>query len=234
MRRNHFRIHGRLLAAIFFLFASSAFAQSGSTDVMPEGRAYLTVGLSTHMEPHVEGGYQTYSTGFVYGVRRNVEAGVNFEAAHPLVPEQGFEFQPHVKWQFHSNETRGTAASVGAVLFAPSVRRTGTDTFGMIHGAFSKQFAGRFGPRLTSGAYVLLGSAPGGGSRAGMTVGFEQPLHRKVSFAADWIGGNNRFGFGVPSFTFSLPRGSQLTVGYGFGNQGRKNNELVVSYGMNL
>ncbi len=226
-----------LVTSQFFLgallmFAPHTFAQSASTDVMSEGQSYLEFGLNTHIEPHRDGGYQTYTSRFVRGLRRGLEAGVNVEVSQPLVADQGVELQPNLKWQFHNSETRGTAASFGIMLFVPTLRRKGTDTFGMIYGNFSKQIKGRFGPRLSAGAYSLWGRARGYGARLGPTLSYEQPLHRKVSFATGWTGGNNRFGFVTPSFTLTLSPKSQLSIGYGIGNEGRKNNELAVSYGL--
>lgn len=221
---------------IFFLFSAittiATLAQSSSTDVLPRGSFYVEVDFNTHPMRFRDGGYQTYASHLVFGVSRNLEAGVNLEFSNPITPDQGVELQPNIKWQFHNNESKGTAASIGGVLYLPVGRRAGTDTFGMLYGNFSKQLKGRFGPRFTAGAYLLPKFAKEAGARAGMTLNYEQPLTSKISFGIDWVGGNNRFGYVTPGVTFAVSRRSQLYVGFNMGNEGRGNNELGISYGI--
>src|SRR3989442_5402115 len=63
----------------------------------------------------------------VVGIARNVEAGVNVSFTHiDGEPAQPIEIQPNIKWQFYSNESNGTAASVGCILYAPMNHRAGT------------------------------------------------------------------------------------------------------------
>lgn len=226
--------YGLLFLALLCCCAGAR-AQSGSADVLPKGERYLEFDFNSHLEPHGEGGYQTYASRFVMGVGRGVEVGLNVEASDPVVEDQGVEFQPNIKWQFHNNESRGTTASVGAVLFVPGFRRAGTDKFGLVYADFSKQLRGRFGPSFTGGGYTVVGRAAGFGSRAGVKLGYAQPLHPKVSFNLDWwSGSNDRVGYVTPSFTFALSARSQLTAGYGVGNFGRKNNELALAYGFSF
>lgn len=83
------------------------------------------------------------------GAGRNLEAGINVsytrisdEASQPL------EVQPNIKWQFYSNEDRGTAAAVGCVLYAPVTHRTGTNTLGQCYAVTSKKLNGKYGRDL--------------------------------------------------------------------------------------
>ncbi|HKX31549.1 MAG TPA: hypothetical protein VJ302_27930 [Blastocatellia bacterium] len=221
------------LSTMLILLPGAAYGQSASTEVMPERRVYLEFDLNTHLEPHAEGGYQTYAPRVVYGLRKNVEIGLNLEASHPVVPDQGIELQPNVKWQFHNDETKGVAASVGAIVFVPIIRRGGTDAFSMIYTNVSKQIQGDYGPKFTGGAFLVIGRQPGFGSKGGAIVGYSQPLHRRIGFDLTWwSSSNDRFGYATPSLSFRVTRKSQVTIGYAFGNVGRKNNELALAYGI--
>lgn len=135
-------------------------------------------------------------------------------------------------FQRYANEDNGVSAAAGGILYTPLTHRDGVDTFGLLYTVVSKKVKGAYGPRLTGGGYGLVGRANGNGSEGGVIVGYEQPLHRKVSFVADWLSGKNRFGYVTPGFSFALPRGSALYTGYSIGNFGRKNNALFVYYGI--
>ena len=93
---------------------------------------------------------------------------------------------------------------------------------------------GTYGPRLTGGAYGLLGLADGLGTQGGAIVGYEQPLGKKVTFLTDWFSGKNAFGYVTPGISITLPKNSLLNIGYSIGNQGRGNNALFVYYGITL
>jgi hypothetical protein len=147
-------------------------------------------------------------------------------------PDQPVELQPNVKYQFYSNEENGVSAAAGGILYAPVSHRAGTDTFGLLYTVVSKKVKGAYGPRLTGGGYGLVGRADGTGTLGGAIVGYEQPLHSKVNFVADWLSGKNRFGYVTPGLSFTLPHASALYAGYSIGNVGRKNNALFVYYGI--
>jgi hypothetical protein len=219
------------------LFDSTARAQSTlfnipSTDVVAEKHVYLEFDFVSHLEAHRDGGFQGYVPRAVYGVGRHVEVGANVAFLDTEAPGQPVEIQPNVKYQFYSNETNGVSAAAGAVLYAPVSHRAGTDTFGLVYTVVSKKVKGSYGPRLTGGGYGLVGRADGTGTLGGAVVGYEQPLHRRVSFVGDWLSGRNRFGYVTPGLSFALPHASALYAGYSVGNTGRRNNALFVYYGI--
>jgi hypothetical protein len=168
----------------------------------------------------------------VYGVGKRFEIGANFAFTDALAPNQPVEFQPNIKYQFYNNEENGVAAAVGGILYTPIAHRAGVDTFGLLYSTVSKKVKGNYGPRLTGGGYGLVGRANGNGNEGGAIAGYEQPLHRRVSFVADWFSGKNRFGYVTPGFAFTVSSNSLLYAGYSVGNQGRKNNALFVYYGI--
>ncbi len=225
------------LTATTLSASSTARAQSTlfnipSTDVVAEKHAYLEFDFVGHLERFADGGFHAYVPRAAFGVGKNVEVGTNVAFLRTATPGQPVELQPNVKYRFYNNESNGVAASVGGILYAPVAHRAGTDTFGLVYAVVSKKVKGDYGPRVTGGGYGLVGRAGGQGSEGGAILGYEQPLHRKVSFVADWLSGRNRFGYVTPGLSFALPRASALYAGYSAGNFGRKNNALFVYYGI--
>jgi hypothetical protein len=224
--------------ALTLCWANSAQAQSilsniPSTDTMPEGAKYVEFGFTSDFRSHAEGGFETYGVKTLYGVNKNLEVGATVSMADALESGQPVFVKPNVKWRFLNSEKTGVAASVGAMLFAPVTHANGVDTFGMVYAVASKKVHARYGPRFTGGAYGLVGRTSGSrGSEAGALVGFEQPLHRRLSFAADWYSGRNGFGYATPGFIFSLSKNTGGFVGYTIGNDGANKNRFVVSYGV--
>jgi hypothetical protein len=212
--------------------AQSTLFNIPSTDVVAPRKTYLEFDFISHLEPHDEGGFQACVPRAVFGVGRRWEAGVNVAFLDAEAPDQAVELQPNVKYQFYSNEDNGVTAAAGGILYTPIKNRAGVDTFGLVYTVVSKKVKGAYGPRLTGGGYGLLGRANGNGSEGGAIVGYEQPLHGRVNFVADWLSGRNRFGYVTPGLSFTLPRSSALYAGYSIGNFGRKNNALFVYYGI--
>lgn len=228
---------GCALLVVAFVYGQQTSAQSTlfnipSTDVVPAKKVYLEFDFISHLEPHDEGGFQAYVPRAVFGVGKRTEVGVNVAFADALAPDQPVELQPNVKYQFYSNEDNGVSAAAGGILYTPLANRAGVDTFGLLYTTVSKRVKGKYGPRLTGGGYGLVGRANGNGSEGGAIAGYEQPLHSKVNFVADWLSGRNRFGYVTPGLSFVTSSRSALYVGYSIGNQGRKNNALFVYYGI--
>lgn len=211
--------------------AQSTLFNIPSTDVVAKKKVYVEFDFISHLEPHDEGGFQAYIPRVVVGVGGDVEVGANVSFTDALAPDQPVEFQPNAKYRFYNNEGNGVAASVGGILYTPIANRAGVDTFGLLYTTVSKKVKGTYGPRLTGGGYGLVGRANGNGSEGGAIVGYEQPLHAKVNFVADWLSGKNRFGYVTPGLSFVTSSKSALYAGYSIGNQGRKNNALFVYYG---
>lgn len=227
------------LTLILFLFLSLAerlaVAQSTlmnvpSTDVVLSKKVYVEMDFLTNYAWQREGSFQTYIPRTVIGLPKNFEAGVNVSFTHVTGEDSPVEIQPNVKWQFYSNESNGTAAAVGCILYTPIMNRAGTDTLGQCYAVGSKQISGRFGPRFTGGGYVLMGAA-NERSKGGAIVGYEQPLAKRLSLIVDWFSGDNRFGYVSPGLSFATTKDSALTAGYAIANQGRGKNSLFVYYG---
>jgi len=222
-----------LVAANVRTLAQSTLFNIPSTDVVAKKKVYLEFDFISHLEAHDSSGFQAYVPRSVLGVGKRTEIGLNVSFLDALAPNQTIELQPNIKHQLYQNEGNGVTVATGGILYLPVANRTGTDTFGMIYTVVSKQVKASYGPRITGGAYGLVGRASGTGNSGGAIVGYEQPLVTgKVGFVADWLSGKNRFGYVTPGLSFTLPKSSLLYAGYSVGNQGRKNNALFVYYGI--
>ncbi len=229
------------LALLVFAFSGGlreAGAQSTlfnipSTDVVPEKKVYLEFDFLSHLESYDRGGFHAYVPRAVVGLGKKVEVGVNVAFTRNGQPNS-VEIQPNIKYQPYYSEKYGVAVATGAILYAPITRRTGTNTFVMTYGNISKQFKGSYAPRVTGGGYGLINRASGTGDKAGVIIGYEQPITSKVKFVADWFSGKNRFGYGTPGISITTGKTSALYAGYSIGNAGRRNNSLFVYWGITL
>jgi hypothetical protein len=234
MIRRFISLLPRQIFALTLLAAFSTLAVQGqtviintpSTDVIPEKKVYVEMDFLTHIDSHQNGGYQTYLPRVMYGVAKGLEIGFNVAATDALAPNQPVEVQPNIKWQFYSNEKHGIAFSGGAQGFFTVANRTGADNFGMLYTNASKKITGTYGPRFSGGGYRLVGRAVGNGSLGGAMVGYEQPLHKKVTWINDWFSGKNRFGYVSSGFSIVPNSKTSIGVSYIVGNQGRANNGL--------
>jgi hypothetical protein len=210
-------------------YAQSTLFNIPSTDVLPEKKVYLEFDFISHFEDHEDGGFQAYIPRGVVGLGKNIEVGLNVSFTDAFAPNQPVEIQPNIKWRFYNSDS--VAATAGAILYTPIANREGVDTFTLVYGNVSKKVSGKYGPRLTGGAYGLAGRADGLGTKGGAIVGYEQPMASRVAFVADWFSGKNRFGYVTPGLAFTLPKDSVFYAGYSIGNSGRKNNALFIYFG---
>jgi hypothetical protein len=212
------------------VLAQSSIFSVPSTDVLPPHTLYVEADYIAHPATYEKGGFHYFGPSIIYGVRRNLEIGLNAYMTRSGEPESA-ELQPNIKWQFYDNERTGIAVATGGMLFVPLTRRAGTSPKAMIYVTVSKQMKTKFGPRITTGAYSFAGRMAAGETRRGMLLGFEQPLHRKLIFVTDWYSGHNAYGYVAAGLGLTLPKKNALYVGYSMGNQGRGNNWLGIFYG---
>ncbi|HJU53447.1 MAG TPA: hypothetical protein VJ715_02705 [Pyrinomonadaceae bacterium] len=234
MRRHCLLVFGLLLIASL---AQSARAQSAifnvpTTDVLPAGELLVEADYITHPTSYESGGFQFFGPSLIYGVGKKMEVGLNFYYTKSSEPDAA-ELQPNFKWRFYEDETRGLAAAAGAVLFIPLKNRDSANTNALAYLTFSKKIKKEsYGPTFTTGAYSFVGRMDEGETRAGVLLGYEQPVvPDKLVFFADWFSGNNSFGYAASGLGIFLPKESYLYAGYSFGNQGRGNNWLGIYIG---
>ena len=127
---------------------------------------------------------------------------------------------------------RGLAAAVGGVLFIPLKNRDEANTNALLYFTFSKEIKKKYGPTFTTGAYSFVGRMGEGETRAGVMLGYEQPLvPDKLYYFADWYSGDNTFGYAASGLGVEFPKANYIYAGYSFGNQGRGNNWLGIYLG---
>jgi hypothetical protein len=224
-----------LLIVLIATFQQHVNAQSSifnvpTTDVLPPQKLYVEADYIAHPASYEKGGYHYFGPSIIYGVGRNLEVGLNAYYTRSSEPSM-MELQPNAKWQFYHDEERGFAAAAGGVLFIPLKNRTTTNTRALLYTTLSQQIKGKFGPRITTGIYSFVGPMEEGETRGGILLGYEQPLHSKLTFVTDWYSGHNSFGYAAAAIGISLPKEQFLYVGYSFGNQGRGNNWLGIFFG---
>ncbi|HXS00785.1 MAG TPA: hypothetical protein VN724_09445, partial [Pyrinomonadaceae bacterium] len=122
---------------------------------------------------------------------------------------------------------------VGDNLFIP-VRNRAYDAGNYVYTEISKTF--KTGTRITFGGYDFTRDVVASANRAGGQFGFEQPLNKKVTFAADWITGKHSAGYFTPGIIFKA--GSSVTgyAGYSIGNQNASggNHFFLLELGYNF
>jgi hypothetical protein len=210
--------------------AQSAIFNVPTTDVLPPQKLYVEADYIAHPASYEKGGYHYFGPSLIYGVGKNVEIGLNAYYTRALEPEAA-ELQPNIKWQFYNDERTGFAAAAGGILFIPITHRETTNTKAMFYATFSQQVKKKFGPRFTTGVYSFVGRMEEDETRAGILLGYEQPLHSRLSFFTDWYSGYNSVGYAAAGIGITFPKEQYLYAGYSFGNRGRGNNWLGIFFG---
>jgi hypothetical protein len=232
----------KVLAPVVLLVgAQAAMAQSTifnipTTDTVAKGKAYLEFDFLPQI-PHPDAAdrIDIYNPRLVVGLGPNLEVGANIAVHSPF--STSVFIQPNIKWRFFNNDPKGLASAAGVIQYTPVNNREGVPTFGLLYSEFSKKVkSGMYGPRFHGGVYgIVHGGDNWVGPKAGGIVGYEQPIHSKVSIVADWFSGKNAFGYFTPGVSFTLPESSVLNVGYSLGNDsyhGNDNRFLFVYYGV--
>jgi hypothetical protein len=235
-------LSGLFVALLIFATAQSAMAQSTifnipTTDTVSKGKGYFEFDWLAQAPGTDTNRAYIYNPRLIVGAPGNVEVGVNFPTTHYGGPSSTFGYiQPNLKWKYYSNDDAGVALAAGILWNTPLNKRDGQDSFGLIYGNFSKKVkSGSYGPRFTAGPYGVIGaniddpSKPisFSGPRAGAILGYEQPVHPKVSIVADWFSGKNNFGYFTPGVSITMPGNGLFNAGYSFGNNSFENSNEV-------
>jgi hypothetical protein len=241
--KNH-RTLAQLLFMISLAFCGRAMAQSTifnipTTDTVTKGKVYAEFDFLPQL-PGADGSRTyLYNPRLVVGAPGNVEFGVNFPIANIRISgdsaTSGY-VQPNVKWKLYHNDDAGVAVAVGALLNTPLNNRDVQDSWGLLYGLISKKIkAGDYGPRFTAGPYGIVsanqdpnrGSVSFLGPRAGVVLGYEQPVYKNISFVADWFSGKNNYGYFTPGISIALPGNGLFNAGYSFGNDSWEDSNAI-------
>jgi hypothetical protein len=228
-----------LFTALFITQFSLAAAQSSlfnipTTEVMGKGEVYVEADFDAHFAKYRNGGWQNYGFLAVYGIAKNTETGLNAYVVRTADGFEPVEIQPNFKYRIYTNESNGMTVSTGAIAYIPLSRQFKTDSVASVYALAGKKFKGDWTPRLTGGAYQLIGASRDSGSKRGFLLGIEQSVHSRVMLIADWNTGKNRFGYSAAGVGITLTKNSYLYSAYYFGNEGRGNNSLGIYYGFSF
>jgi hypothetical protein len=244
-------LSGLFVALLFVVTAQTAMAQSTifnipTTDTVAKGKGYFEFDFLAQAPGTGSTRVYVYNPRLVVGVSDKVEVGVNFLTPHSSggtycgtattsASTCGY-FQPNMKVKFYNNDDAGVALAAGILWHTPINQRAGQDSWGLIYTQVSKKVkSGNYGPRFHGGPYAAIGanqdvtSGPVSfaGRRAGVILGYEQPVHSRVSIVADWFSNKNYYGYFTPGVSVTLPASGLLNIGYSFGNDSFENSNAV-------
>jgi hypothetical protein len=220
--------------------AQSTIFNIPSTDTVAPGKVYFEFDYLWQLPKPDFGQFSVAAPRVVIGVTPALEVGANVAFSH--VNDGGGTttiFQPNAKYKFLSNDDSGLAATAGIIGY---MSNNGGDNFGQLYANVSKK--AKSGARVTGGIYVALScdACDGTSNKVGAILGYEQPITGKVSFVADFLSGENFWGYLTPGISITLPHSSLLNIGYsigynelkGDGDPNYRNNALFVYYGIVL
>jgi hypothetical protein len=262
-------LSGLFVALLFVVTAQTAMAQSTifnipSGDTVDKGKAYAEFDFLPQV-PGPDGGTglsrtYLYNPRLVVGGPHDTEFGVNFPTFHTGTGNAGCTstggtcayIEPNFKWKYYKNDDQGLAFVGGALLHQPLNGRStnavtgaqNNETWGLFYGDFTKKIkTGNYGPRFSAGPYVVADSGKSdfgpNAHRAGVILGYEQPVTKKISFVSDWYSGKNYYGYWTPGVSITLPANGLFNAGYSIGNDSwssttaaYKNRYLFLYYGV--
>ena len=232
------------------LMAQSTIFNIPTTDTVAQGKAYAEFDFLLQAPNSGFSRTYLYNPRLVVGAPGNLELGVNFPIYSTRASGDSASYgyiQPNAKWKLYSNEKQGIALAAGALLNTPLNNRSAQDSWGMLYGLVSKKVkSGNYGPRFHAGPYGIVSanqdSSKGPvsflGPRAGVVLGYEQPIQTRISIVADWYSGKNGLGYLTPGVSITLPGNGLFNAGYSVGNDSwedsnaTKNRYLFFYYGI--
>src|SRR6185369_2858210 len=205
-----------VVSVILFIPSANVNAQQTifnvpSTDVLDKGKVYAE--LDANLKA-TDAKFSSFVPRVVVGAGRNIEFGLNV-TGNIQPGADSTTLVPTIKWRPYQGEN-GWTIVLGNNLFVP-VRNRAYNAANYFYAETSKTF--KNGTRITFGGYDFTKNAVASANRAGGQFGFEQPLNRKITFAADWFTGKHANGYFTPGIIFKA--GSNITgyAGYSIGNQ---------------
>lgn len=241
MKSKSFFVRFLLLSAILPIFgavvietrAQQTIFNVPSTDTLGKGQAYIEYNLvfKPNNQP-AQSRFTSIVPRFVFGVRNNVEVGVNF-TGNIQPGRDATVISPVVKWKVYNNEKRGIAIVTGSHLFVPIRQRA--YKVGTYNYAAASKTLGK--ARFTAGSFFAgKGVFAPKATRGGGQFGAEYVLNKKVTFAADWITGKHSSGYFSPGLFYRINKRASTFFGYSVGNQNaRKGNHFAfASFGLNI
>lgn len=205
-----------------------------TTDVLERGKVYaeLDAGFKPN-DSEAASRFSSFVPRVVVGVGRRVEVGLNVTGNIQPGPDST-TLVPTVKYKLYDGGDNGFVIAAGDHLFIP-VRNRAYDAGNYVYLEFSKTFK-KYGTRLTAGGYDFTRNVVAASNRAGGQFGFEQPLSKSVTLAADWFTGKHAAGYFTPGVVFKVGSRTTAYASYSIGNQNasRGNHFFLLELGYNF
>ena len=204
-----------------------------TTDVLDKGKVYAELDVSFKPnDSEAVGRFSSFVPRVVVGAGGRVEAGLNLTGNIQPGPDST-TLVPAIKYKFYDGKENGFAIAGGDHLFVPA-RNRAYNAGNYVYLEFSKTFK-KSGTRLTAGGYDFTRSVVANANRAGGQFGFEQPVSKTVTLAADYFTGRHSAGYFTPGVVFKV--GPKVTgyASYSIGNQNpsRGNHFFLMELGYN-
>ena len=204
-----------------------------STDVLDRGKVYAELDVS--FKPTDSASLNKFSSfvpRVVVGAGSRIEFGLNL-TGNVQPGADSTTLVPTIKWKPYQGENNGVAIVVGDHLFLP-VRNRAYNAGNYVYAEISKTF--KSGTRVTAGGYDFTRNVVATANRAGGQFGFEQPLNKKLTVAADWFTGKHAAGYFTPGLVFKVGPKATGYAGYSIGNQNTSmgNHFFLLELGYNL
>lgn len=204
-----------------------------TTDVLDRGKVYAEPDVSLKPTDSTSvNKFSAFVPRVVVGAGSRIEIGLNI-TGNIQPGADSTTLVPAIKWKPYQGRNNGVAIVVGDHVFIP-VRNRAYDAGNYVYAEISKTF--KSGTHVTAGGYDFTRSVVATANRAGGQFGFEQPLNRKVTLAADWFTGTHAAGYFTPGLVFKV--GPKVTgyTGYSIGNQNASsgNHFFLLELGYNF
>jgi hypothetical protein len=205
-----------------------------TTDVLERGKIYAE--LDASFKPNDSEAVSRFSSfvpRIVVGAGGRVEVGLNITGNIQPGPDST-TLVPVIKYKFYDGGDNGFAIAGGDHLFIP-VRNRAYQAGNYVYLEFSKTFK-KSGTRLTAGGYDFTRNVVSNANRAGGQFGFEQPISKTITLAADWFTGKHAAGYFTPGVVFKVGKKTTGYAGYSVGNQNpsRGNHFFLLELGYNF
>jgi hypothetical protein len=205
-----------------------------TTDVLERGKVYAELDVSFRPNgSQVVSRFSSFVPRVVVGAGGRVEVGLNVTGNIQTGPDST-TLVPVIKYKFYDGKDKGFAVAGGDQLFIP-VRNRAYKAGNYVYLEFSKTFK-KSGTRLTAGGYDFTRNVVSDANRAGGQFGFEQPVSKSFTLAADWFTGKHAAGYFTPGAVFKVGRKTTGYAAYSVGNQNasRGNHFFLLELGYNF
>lgn len=204
-----------------------------TTDVLDRGKVYAELDVSFKAtDSALVNKFSSFVPRVVVGAGSGIEFGLNV-TGNIQPGADTTTLVPAFKWKPYQGKSNGFAIVVGNHIYLP-VRNRAYNAGNYVYAEISKTL--KRGTRVTAGGYDFTRNVVATANRAGGQFGFEQPLNKKLTFAADWFTGKHAAGYFTPGVVFKVGPKATGYAGYSIGNQNpsQGNHFFLLEVGYNF